>query len=166
MVTGQAMREHPCNGQITLFWVPEPTASKAATAVPDGGSACGSGQALFAGRAGTGCLFWLPCGTGGGIMASRRGGFGRPAAARFRAQGPGCRCPSQDLAGMVMSLFGCKAVLETGPDAVWRVWTDVAVHTVVSFDAEAVVTGYGAEGSACTCSGRVGAGRRIRWRPR
>jgi hypothetical protein len=62
---------------------------------------------------------------------------------------------------MVVYLFGCEAVLETGPDAVWRVWTDVAVHTVVSFDAEAVVTGYGAEGSACTCSGRVGAGRRV-----
>jgi hypothetical protein len=38
MVTGQAMPEHPRNGQITLSWVPEPTASKAATAIPNGGS--------------------------------------------------------------------------------------------------------------------------------
>src|SRR5438876_1002547 len=74
-----------------------------------------------------GCHFWLP-------PASTRRDHGKqprrvPHAgcrAGSSASEPACPFPARILRGMVMYLFGCEAVLEADPDAVWKVWTDVA----------------------------------------
>ena len=47
-------------------------------------------------------------------------------AARFAGFGVGVSLSGQAPSGTVMYLFECEAVFEADPDAVWKVWTDVA----------------------------------------